>query len=139
MVGGRDDGQQVARVLVLFQQRHDFGADGRHDHFGHELAVQRFQAFARELRQGAQRKFQVFHRVERAGLVLREKFVVAAGEFGGVHGTDAYQEFAPLVIRVDGQQGVVEVKQGQIHHSFASACSNSRNKGKVIGRWVSRE
>jgi hypothetical protein len=53
------------------------GADRRGDHFVHVLRVQCL-SWAREAGQGAEREFEVFDRVERAGLVLGEEFGVAA-------------------------------------------------------------
>nr|GEU28121.1 hypothetical protein [Tanacetum cinerariifolium] len=108
MVGGRDDGHQVARVLVFFQQRQRGRADLGHHHLGHVPGAHRVELGARERGQRAERKFQVFHGIEGPGLVLGVEAVVATGEFDGVDGADAHQELAPLVVGIDRQQRVVE-------------------------------
>ena len=124
---------------MLLQQGARGRANRRGDHFGHVLGLHGVQLGAGKAGQGAEREFQVLDRIERTSLVLGKEFIVAALEGVGVDGANAHQESAPLVVGVDRQQGMVEVKQGELHHSFASACSHSRSSGSVIGRWVSRE
>jgi hypothetical protein len=56
----------------------------------------------------------VFMDIQRAGLVLGIKGVVLALEVPGVTPTQRQGELAPAVVGVKGNQGVVQVKQGQL-------------------------
>lgn len=53
--------------------------------------------------------------VELAGLVLLVETAVLLLVFGGVDHRGVDQEPAPEVVAVAGEQGVVEVEQGQVH------------------------
>ena len=53
---------------------------------------------ARELRQRAEREFQVFMRVQRAILVLREEFSIALGKGLAINGAGTGQELSPFCL-----------------------------------------
>src|SRR5687768_17940225 len=46
------------------------------------------------------------------------------------------QKLRPLEITVTCQEGIIQVKQGEIHDA---ACNNSRTNGTVIFRWLASE
>src|SRR6185437_17165849 len=70
--------------------------------------------------------------------VSREEGIVAAPEFRLVDPPQRDHELAPGVVRIDRQQGVIEVEQAQVQAppSSASICLSS---GTVIARLVARE
>ena len=53
--------------------------------------------------------------IERAGLVLREEFVVLRLVDATVEHALLDQELRPLVVAVAGEEGVVEVEENEIH------------------------
>jgi len=63
-----------------------------------------------KLGHGAKGKFQILHRIQRAGLVLGIPFVIAFLEGDGIDGTGAGQKLTPFVIGVEWYQGVVQIK-----------------------------
>ncbi len=90
------------------------------------------------------RKAHIVVHIERASLVMGKEFVVAAGELDRIGPADAGRELAPRVVRVDRQQRVVQVKEGQFHGRqvfVGRPCSFSSMaliKGMVMARWVRR-
>lgn len=114
-VGGGDDHQPVAGGAVLGEQRLALGQHDRLDHFLHELAVPGFQlghigATEDRLGEGL-----VGKDVELAGHVVGIEGVVARLVFGGVDQAALAQPFAPAMVAVAGEQGVVEIEKGQTH------------------------
>ena len=74
--------------------------------------------------------------IKRASLVLGIEAVVLALECNRVHPPTGNGEFAPSVIRIDRQQGVVQVKEGNAGHQWLSIMDLIR--GMVMARWVCR-
>ena len=73
---------------------------------------QRVARVGRERRQG---KAQEGLDIQRAGFVVGIELVVLALVFGRVHHAATDEETPPLVVAVGGDEGVIEVEEGQIH------------------------
>ena len=73
---------------------------------------QRIAWMCRERRQG---KAQEGVDIQRAGLVVGIELIVLALLFGFIHHAAPDEETSPLVVAVGGDEGVIEVKEGQIH------------------------
>ena len=86
------------------------GSQLRLDHLLHEFRMRRCQDRCTALSQWGGRESDVSVDVERARLVLREKRVIALFEGDGVDPPLAHQKLAPSVVRIQGQQGVVQVE-----------------------------
>ncbi|MNV27797.1 hypothetical protein D3C71_1189580 [compost metagenome] len=138
---------------MLADEVERLGLDGRGDDLAHELLVRGRRRLGPAQAHRLGRKTHVVVHIERASLVVGVELVVAARELHGVVPADADGEFAPLVVRVERQQRVVQVKQrkpqaaGFRSHSGshvkkdvgARRYSDSNivlSKGIVMARWV---
>ena len=84
------------------------------------------------LTQGLGAEAHVVRDVQGAGAVLLVEGLVGLGVCHRIAPAELHGELAPRKIGVQGQQGVIEVKQGQFH-SFSSMVLS---KGMVMARWV---
>ncbi|MNT10300.1 hypothetical protein D3C72_1451230 [compost metagenome] len=114
-VGSRHHRAQVARLQVLVDQRLGLRGDDGVDHLAHEALAPGVQPVARIGGQRGQREAQERLDIQGARLVLPIELVVLATIGFLVDNAHADQEAAPFVVAVGGDQGVVEVKQCQIH------------------------
>ena len=114
-IGGGDHHQLVTGVAVTGNRLEPPGPHGRTDHLGHELRMQLGQPVGRLLTQKFQHKFIVGHRIQLAALVIGIKLVVFGAVTVGIHPPMAHQKFPPGMVRIQVQQGVIQIKQGQLH------------------------
>ena len=114
-VGGGDDHQLVAGLAMLAQQRLALGQNDRLDDPGHELGLPARQLGSLGARQDGLGEALVGHHVELAGAVVGVEGIVACTVFDGIDAAGLAEEFAPAVVAVAGQQGVVEVEEGKAH------------------------
>ena len=94
------------------------GQDDRLDHLGHELAVPLRQLRHFTATQNGLAEILVGHHVQFAGAVVGIEGIVARQVLGRVDQAALADEFAPAVIAVASQQGVVEIEKGQAHGSL---------------------
>jgi hypothetical protein len=85
------------------------------DHLGHEAFAQCLQLGRLGGGQGRQRKAQIGVDIQLAAPVVRVETLVGGPIHLGVHLAHSDQELAPGVVAVTGDQGVVEVEQGELH------------------------
>ena len=114
-VGGGDDHQLVAGLAMLAQQRLALGQNDRLDDLGHELGLPARQLGSLGARQDGLGEALVGHHIELAGAVVGVEGIVACTVFDGIDAAGLAEEFAPAVVAVAGQQGVVEVEEGKAH------------------------
>ena len=114
-VGGGNDHQRIATLTVVGQQRLAPGQDMRLDDLGHKLSVPGGQLFGAVRRQRFKGHGEKRHDIQRAGLVVGHEAVVGGAIGLGIHGALLQQKLTPSVITVDGEQGVVQIKDGQTH------------------------
>ena len=104
-------GDEVARLA----------ADHRTDALGHELGVPGVEVSAPVAGERLQLEIEEFEDVQRAGFVLLEKLGVAALESVAVENPFVDQVLGPFVVAVTGEQGVVEIEEGELHGRRAFA------------------
>ena len=110
LVGRRDDGHQIALLLVAAHQRERLRPDGGLHHLAHEPRVRRSRLLRPLTAHGLGGEAHVVVDVERARLVVGKELVVALAEVMRIGPADVGGEDTPGVVRVDRQQGVVEVE-----------------------------
>ncbi len=91
------------------------GQENGLDDLAQEALAQRLQGRARQARQGFQGKTQKLEDVQGAGPVLIVEALVLALVAIRIHHPLARQEASPEVITVAGDEGVVQVENGQFH------------------------
>ena len=96
------------------------------DHLAHELRVRQGRRLGAALANGVGGEAHVVVHVQPPGDVVVVERLVAPAELFAVGPADADGEFAPLVVGIQGQQGVVLVEQGQ------SAALYLRVKGHAL-------
>src|SRR5579871_4947105 len=96
----------------------------------HEFAVPGIELAAGMARQRFQLEIQEFVYIEGTGFVLLVKLNIARFIYFTIEYTLLDQELSPFKVAVTGEEGIVEIKQGQIHD--IAAWSNSRTNGIVI-------
>jgi hypothetical protein len=138
-VGGGDDGHQVAGVDVLLQQR--AGACGGSP--GRSLRACTAPAWHQVGARKPARVPSANSRYSTGSSVpawyWAKKSSLRRCEGVGVDGADAHQELAPLVVGVDRQQRVVEVKQREVLILFILSLSlqqkvaQQRQRDRALG------
>src|SRR4029079_9020932 len=73
----------------------------------------------------------------RAGVGVER--VVAGPERSGVDPAELEHEFAPGVVRIDRQQGQIEVEESEVHRGGPSSASICFSSGTVIARLLASE
>ena len=116
---------------MLFHQLARGGSNDRQYPVLHEVAVPGIELASGVARQWFQLKVEKLVYIQRAGFVLLVELHVASLVDLPVQHALLDEELRPLEIAVPGQQGIVEIEQGQIHDA---ACNNSRTSGTVILR-----
>ncbi len=100
------------------QQCLALGQDDRLDHLGHELAVPLRQLRHVVAAEHGLAEILISHHIQLAGAVIGIEGIVARQVLGRVDQAALADEFAPAVIAVASQQGVVEIEKGQAHGSL---------------------
>lgn len=114
-VGGGNDQQLVTLAAMLCQQRLAFGQNQWLDHLGHELGMPLCEDGHRCAAENCLAEILIGHNVQFAGTVIGIKRIVAGLVGAGVDMAVPAEEFAPAVITVASQKGIVEIKESQAH------------------------
>jgi hypothetical protein len=113
---------------MLFNQRARLGQHHWTYLALHVHGVPCVELLARMSRQGFELELQKSKDIQRAGLVIVEKLLIACPMQFAVERADLDQEFRPLEIAVPAQQGVVEIKHYQLQ-SISPSGGNIESRG----------
>ena len=102
----------------------------RQDALAQELSVPIVQHAARMARQRLQLEVEKLVDIERAGLVLLEKLLVAGLVDFAVEHAFLDQKLRPLEVAVAGQQGIVQIEKSEAHHGAQHAFALVRGTGR---------
>ena len=109
------NGDQIARLPMLVDQREGCGSDRRPDDLSHELRMPGIKLRARKARECAKCELEVLDRIQRALLILFVKDRIARSERSRIHRTGANQKLSPFIIRIQRQQRIVEIEEREVH------------------------
>ena len=134
-IGGRGNDHGITRIQVLLHQFNGRRLHGWTDHFVHKALMSRSRLRLATLDHGCRGKAHIVGNIELPGLIVFKESVVLAAKGLLIAPANGDGELAPAVVRIQRQQGVVQIKKGQLWlvRQFRSSRHANPTKSAVAG------